>query len=140
MRKQSYFINKEDGFFLPFVMFIISIIFIVITANIATYRNDIHITDNYLEQLKIETLFQMGHGALKEDLENSDKIIDKKSYSFPEGNVEISLISSSDEKFIYDFIISTNKHPHYALIHQMNVPDQIKEKKPPNVYNFQQTP
>ncbi|OZU89980.1 hypothetical protein CIL03_02265 [Virgibacillus indicus] len=128
MRKQLFFINNEKGFFLPYVLFIISIIFIVITANITNYKNEIYITDAYLEQLKIETLFQMGHAELKEDVKNSEDMIDKKSYIFPDGNVEISLISFTEEIFHFDFNISTRKHPQYSIIHYMSIPDVQPEE------------
>lgn len=128
MRKQLLFINNEKGFFLPYVLFIISIIFIAISANIINYQNDIHITDTYLEQLKIETLFQMGHAALKEEIKNSGEMIEKKSYSFPDGKVKISLISFSEETLHYDFNISTSKHPQYSIIHYMNIP-QVKSEE-----------
>ncbi|WP_088050629.1 hypothetical protein [Virgibacillus dakarensis] len=89
MKKQLSFINKQHGFFLPYVLFITAIVLFVLTVNTNTYKNDIRIIHNHLEQLKIETLVQMGREKFKVETGTHTDERGTVSYSFPPGNVKI---------------------------------------------------
>ncbi|GAB3052030.1 hypothetical protein [Virgibacillus ainsalahensis] len=108
MKKRLYFINSERGFFLPYVLFTITLVFIYITSNIHAYRSEIDITEGLVENIKAETLFQMGHTKIKEEMETFDHA-SEVFYRFPEGSVEIELKSMSEDSYQLYFTMRTNK-------------------------------
>lgn len=105
MKKHLLFITKDTGFILLHVLFVISLLFILISSGIASYRNEIYITNRQIEQIKIETLFQMAQEKYKRELRNTDEVIDSVSYEFPEGEVDISVLSIEDTYLKLSFVI-----------------------------------
>ncbi|PAV29073.1 hypothetical protein CIL05_13950 [Virgibacillus profundi] len=125
MKKQLFSISNEQGFFLPYVLFIISLVFIIITTNINSYRNDIHITESHMEQLKIETLFQMGRTSLLEELKKEQTPIEKVTYIFPEGTVEIKIASETNGRSKLDFFLETNNDSNYLITNYLIAENEI---------------
>ncbi|WP_099158498.1 hypothetical protein [Virgibacillus ndiopensis] len=111
MKNQSFFIAKQNGFFLPYVLFLTAVVLIVLTTTINTYKSDLQITDNQLKQLKIETLFQMGRTKFKQNFFAIETDPDRNQvhYTFPDGNVSISYVHLIDKKYELTFTIHTNK-------------------------------
>jgi hypothetical protein len=105
--------NNKHGFFLPLVLFTVTIVFILITASIHSYQNDIQITERQVEQVIIESLFQLGRESLKDDLD-SPEIPDKVQYIFPDGTVNISILSN-DNFYVLGFSIITNNNTTYSF-------------------------
>lgn len=114
MKKRLSFINNQSGFFLPYVLFITSLVFIFITSNISIYQNELQITDRQVEQLKIETLFQMGRAKLKENIEMFEAG-NTATYLFQDGSVEILIEDWDDNKYKLFFTILTkgNQYKYY---------------------------
>lgn len=109
MKKQLSFISKENGFFLPYVLFITSLIFILTTSNIAIYQNDLQITKNQIEQIRIETLFQMARSTFKANISDYDEQNNIANYSFPDGKVEILIDSIEGEQYHLQFTMLTKE-------------------------------
>ncbi|MGM8365125.1 hypothetical protein ACLIBG_06510 [Virgibacillus sp. W0181] len=129
MKNQSPFTNRESGFYLPYVLFIITIIFIVITASIQVYSNDIQMTRKHLEQLKIETLFQISRTKLKEDIKNNSPSIRNKDhviYVLPEGTVTINFMPLEVNTFQLHFTILTDENTTYTLTNKLKINDENK--------------
>lgn len=89
MKKISFFLNDQSGFYLPYVLFITVIILLTVVTNVNLYQQNISMTGQHLDQLRIETLTQMAH----EKFANEYPVIESKElrvyYSFPYGNVEL---------------------------------------------------
>lgn len=115
MRKQLSFMTNTKGFFLPYVLFVTAFVFIIITANINIYTNDIQITHNHLDQLDIETLVQMGRTKFKEELSTIDSEAGTKTYVFPNGNVEITYELFSEMQYDLELTVYTNKDLVYSV-------------------------
>jgi len=47
--------TSQSGFFLPYVLFITAIVLFIVTANVNIYRQDVLLTHQHINQLKIET-------------------------------------------------------------------------------------
>lgn len=109
MKKRLSFINNQSGFFLPYVLFITSLVFILITSNISIYQSELQITARQVEQLKIETLFQMGRAKLKENIEMFEAG-NKATYLFRDGSVEILIEDRKDNKYTLFFTILTKNN------------------------------
>jgi len=92
MKNYLSYITRDNGFIMIHVLFVISLTFILVTSGIASYRNEILITDRQIEQIKIETLFQMGQAKYKQEQSASPSPILAANYDFPDGNVNISLV------------------------------------------------
>lgn len=128
MKRLLYFIDNQHGFFLPYVLFITSLVFILVSSYIATYQNDLHITDSQIEQLKIETLFQMGRTKLKEEIddnhfnENNNKVF----YLFPDGSVEILITALNEKQYALNFAIFTNKKTSYTINNLLQIGEVIE--------------
>lgn len=124
MKNRLSFMNNDAGFFLPYVMFIITLVFIFITANIQSYKNDIYITDRQVEHVIIESLFQLGRESVKTEI-NSPDVPDKVHYTFPDGTVEITINPREDYHELF-FSINTNKNTSYSFKNVM-----LKAEAPP---------
>src|SRR5699024_3718879 len=88
MKKQLSFTNSL-GFILSYVLFLIIIIFIVLSASIHIYKKEMLMTAQHIEQQKIESLIQMGITMFKEELLKKDIDKDYITYTFPDGTVDI---------------------------------------------------
>lgn len=92
MKKRLYFTNTK-GFILPLSLFVLSLVFIFIMANIYVYQQEGTMTFNHIEQIKGETLIQMGIEKFKEENPLEE---DTTKYTFPYGTVNIK--STFDEE------------------------------------------
>lgn len=128
MKKQLYFMNNQNGFFLPYVLFITSLVFILATSHIATYRSDLQITENQIEQLRIETLFQMGRTKFKNEVYKGkfDGSNNKVFYLFPDGSVEILIKAFDNEQFALFFTIFTNKRSGHKVNNLLQIGEVIE--------------
>ncbi|HLR80675.1 MAG TPA: competence type IV pilus minor pilin ComGG [Bacillota bacterium] len=127
MKNQSFFTNNDNGFFYPYVMFITAILFIVTTANINIYSNEIHLTKQLIEQTKIETLIQMGLTTFKEDVTTFKHPEGTVSYEFPSGQVNIAF-STRDERYMQlDLKIETDTNYRHEVVHIMRLSRKHKD-------------
>lgn len=101
-------ITKNDGFIMLQVLFVVSLLFILIISSIATYRNEVYITARQVEQVKIETLFQMAQSKYKQELAASDAPPSAASFSFPDGTVDISVTEITNHYIKLHFSIKFN--------------------------------
>lgn len=123
MKSPFQFINKANGFYLPYILFIITICFIVLTASINIYKNDIQITNKHVEQIKIETLFQMGRAKLKQDIKKKKpfKDGDEITYNFQEETVKIKVSPLGESSFQLHFTIRTDKDTNYTFTNRLRL-------------------
>src|SRR5699024_836597 len=111
MKKVLFITRNQQGFILPFSLFIISILLLLFTIQITIFKNDIQITHNHQEQLKIETLIQMGREKFKRDIvSKQQQATGTVTYKFPPGNVTIDYqkIDPSSYRLAWD-IASSDK-------------------------------
>src|SRR5699024_12696616 len=90
MKKQLSFITNQHGFFLPYVLFIPGLVFIIITASISIYKQDITLTHRLVEQTNIKSLEQMGSVSFKQNFEEMTYPADTVNYSFADETVKIT--------------------------------------------------
>lgn len=98
---------------MPYVMLVISIVIIFVTANIQSYKNEIYITDRQVEHVIIESLFQLGREKVKKEMDSLD-LPEEVHYTFPDGTVDISITPGRK----YDqliFNISTNNQTDFRF-------------------------
>lgn len=116
--------TNQHGFFLPYVLFITALIFIIVTASINIYKNDTHITHRLVEQTKIKTLVQMSSMKFKENLEELDSTDNPITYTFPDGNVEITYLVLNKQEIRIDFLINTEKNLAYQFQNILRLPEE----------------
>ena len=121
MKKLLFFIRDQHGFLLPYVLFMTALAFIVITVSIQMYRNEIEITDNQIEQLRVETLFQMGREQFIDDWENGRIEANPVVYSFPYGETKIHYMQLEDSLYQLHAVISTADGFSYVIRHPVNL-------------------
>lgn len=110
MEKPLYSTNNEQGFILPYVLFMSLLLSILITSSIKIYQNDAHLTENYLEQLQIETLFQMGKMKFQEEtLTSNDSLPSSTLFEFSHGTVEVHTRKNSTNFYEIVYIITTKE-------------------------------
>ncbi|MBY7143379.1 hypothetical protein KFZ56_10020 [Virgibacillus sp. NKC19-3] len=118
MKRQLFFMNNHAaGFFFPYVLFVTAIVFIFITATITMYANDGKITEKHMEQIKIETLFQMAHAKFKEENETKEMGSGETYYTFPDGDVKITHTLSDEDRYEMYFKITTDQNAVYSITH-----------------------
>ncbi|MCF3941765.1 hypothetical protein [Oceanobacillus alkalisoli] len=96
MKGYFRFITESNGFILLHILFIIAILFLLVTGSIFSYRNEVHITETQVEQIHVESLFQMSRlKYVKEQMQN-EEILQTASYDFPNGDVDIRITHLSE--------------------------------------------
>lgn len=133
-------IHKQEGFILPFVLFAVIIIMLAVTGGIHIYQNNIRLTDQHIQQLKIESSFQSGISLFKKDLIEGDILPPRTSdesttkYKVPDGDVTIIYrlakeeeITEMDEPVYHLRCRITVEDASYSFIHY--VPDSFDKNK-----------
>lgn len=117
----------SSGFILLHVLFIIAILFLIVTGSIFSYRNEVYITDTQVEHIQVESLFQMARlKYVKEQMEYKE-ILQAVSYNFPNGHVEITISHFTEayrklqfniQPFNQDYAFSINHLIHNDIFQQ----------------------
>ncbi|WP_090232222.1 competence type IV pilus minor pilin ComGG [Lentibacillus halodurans] len=121
MKKSLLTTINQRGFVLPYVLFVIALAIIIVTANVHLYQDEIRITHNQSEQLKIETLFQMARMQFKEDIFNQNESNSTMSYVFPYGNVLIEYAELSELQYHLFFTIQTDTGITHSIINRIKL-------------------
>ena len=130
MRETLSFILKEKGYMLPPVLLLCTFVLLSLSTNIISLQHDVKMTYNIIEQVKSQTLFEMGYIMYKEDeLENSNN--GTVEYHFPNGKVLIESNILEDLNYV-KFNIETDRQ-YYATVTKMLKISPEKEKTP--IYN-----
>lgn len=116
---------NERGFFLPYVLAISVVILCVIVTSLTIYNNERKMTHMLLEQLEVETLFQMSRVQFKEDA--LYKINDKGqiTYEYPNGTVIIQFVLEDEQKVSLDFSIKSTNDFLTEFHHIIHLEDNI---------------
>lgn len=120
MKKQLFSMN-EQAFFLPYVSFLIAIVFIVVISYVYTYQNDLFITEKHIEQIKIETLFQRSREEAKKEFihNNTLETEGQLQYTYPDGNVVISYVRVDSNQYQLHYTVQTENHSDYTFTNPM---------------------
>lgn len=134
MKKPLCHFIDQRGFFLPHVLFIISLTLLIVSANIKIYSNEVYMMNQLTEQIKIETLMQMGYARYKEDLENGEDMANVMWYTFPSGKVKVTYVSREENKVFVRYQIITEKQTSFLINGYINVEyEQINNETPISV-------
>ncbi|GAB4073457.1 hypothetical protein GCM10028778_09640 [Barrientosiimonas marina] len=121
MKKQLFITTDGQGFIFPYVLFVVSLALIILTASIQSYQSEISIAYNQSEQLKIETLIQMSRTQLANDLSNQPESNGEKSYNWPYGDVTVKYTKLNDQTYWLYFQIKTDNGAKHSLRNQLTV-------------------
>ncbi|MUV39645.1 hypothetical protein JNUCC1_03529 [Lentibacillus sp. JNUCC-1] len=121
MPKPSFFIN-QSGFILPYVVFISALVLIALSASIHMYHNEIYMTDIEMENIKTETLLQMGYTNYMKTIETGESP-GEQFYTFPQGRVHIQFVES---KAILNIKTTTNKNQRQTFVRPFSMPSEEK--------------
>ncbi len=100
---------------LPLVLFVTALVFLIISTTVHRYQNNVIMTKNQIEQLKIETLVQMSREKIKQELIQNGEIENQMDISFPYGEVSVRITSLTPEKYRLFFTITTNNQSKLQL-------------------------
>ncbi|WP_042145919.1 hypothetical protein [Paucisalibacillus sp. EB02] len=120
MKKQLHSIHKEKGFFLPSVLFLTTIVLLYFSTSLITYKHDVQLTYNLIEQVKSQTVFQMAYVQYKKDYLTQNKIKETVEYSFPIGIAEVKP-TVTGEIIQLEFTIQTNNDFKYSVTKLSNI-------------------
>lgn len=113
--------NNEKGFFLPYVLFITTIVFLLLTMSIKKYHQEIDMTYHHMEQLRIETLFQMAREELKLQILKDPQSSGSVAYNFPDGYVKVTYHELQTEHYKLLLSVQTINDSTYEFIHHMKL-------------------
>ncbi|SES83514.1 hypothetical protein SAMN05216389_102391 [Oceanobacillus limi] len=115
--------SNQKGYFLPSVMFICMIVFIVLTAHIQIYSNSLHMTDKIVENIKLESLFQMSYTKFQEDVKSFTYTEQEQTihYEFPDGTVEIKYFFQEMDSIHLMMNITSKNQAHYSITKQIKI-------------------
>lgn len=106
---------------LPYVLFVIALAFVVITTSVHLYQDELRITHNQTEQLKIETLLQMARTQFKEDVFNTHESDGTISYEFPYGDVQIKYAKLNEKTYRLHFSIQTDTGAAHSIMNRLSI-------------------
>ncbi|MFD1363064.1 hypothetical protein [Lentibacillus salinarum] len=106
---------------MPYVLFVIALALIIITANIDSYQDEIRITHNQTEQLKIETLLQMARTQFKDDIMNESETEGEMSYDLPYGHVLVEFMLLNDKQYLLYFTITTDNGAEHSIRNWLDI-------------------
>lgn len=121
MRKQSRFLCNQSGFYLPYVLGITVIIMFSTVTQINLYQQNIELTSQHLEQLRIETLVQMGYQKFEEEYPVVDLDPFEVYYSFPHGTVNLRYIVLDDLDYNLHVDVLTAEQSAHATFRRIKV-------------------
>lgn len=99
MKKRLTYFKSDQGFYLPYVLFVSVIALSFITTSIIKYNNELNISHQLMEQIEAETLIQMGRDKLIDEVAYYGQSVGEVHYVFPNG--EIKVIYEATETDIY---------------------------------------
>jgi len=115
MKKRLFCTTSQSGFIMPFVLFLTIFIFILVSSSIQHYKLDIEITERHIQQLKMETLFQMGREKVKQEI-NAVSLPETFTYDFPDGIVRIEAKALEQDTIELFYTIEAKSNHHiYAI-------------------------
>lgn len=128
MKKPSFIIHNQQGFILPYTLFVIAIMLFILTIQVTTYQNDIRISHNHQEQFKIKTLIQMGQEQFKQDIVSKQKTTGSVAYQFPPGKVSINYKQLDPSTYKLDWVVSppdkTYRQQNILTLDESNLNDE----------------
>lgn len=129
MKEHLLQIKNEQAYFLPFVIFIVLILFSAVTASIQIYRNEILIADNLWEQMKTETLVQMTMKKFSDEKPFIEHNIGIETYHFPSGIVDLSYERITPEIYKITLNIATDKQKNFTIHKRFIYKNEEHEEK-----------
>lgn len=126
MKKQSFIMSNQSGFFLSYTLFITTIIFIIITASIRTYQHEIEITHQLIDQLRGETLVQMGLAKFNQEYLPIERETFSVHYHLPDGEVTIAYSFIDDSEYRLHFTVITKNGLTYTTLKPIKSTSNIK--------------
>lgn len=125
--KKPFSLTNEHGFLLPYVLLIILLVFIIVTANIKIYNNEIQMMEHMTEQIKVETLLQMACMKYKNSITNEEDYPSSSFYTFPSGEVKVSYLSHKKNTVIVRYSVTTDKQTTYSVKSTLEISSKINE-------------
>lgn len=107
--------KDESGFFLPFVIYVVIIIFSVITTTLTIYNNDLNISNQSWEQMKAETIVQMSVKQFKLDKPYVTNSTGTTIYEFPTGNVIVNYKMLEENQYLLMLTIETDRETLFSI-------------------------
>lgn len=83
------------------------------------YQDEIQITHNQINQLKIETLIQMARTSFKEEILLGKELDNPIHYHFPYGDVEIDYIVINENEYHLLFSIKTDSNATFMIANRL---------------------
>ena len=124
MKKTFYW--NEKGSVLPLVLVISSLIVVSFISSVNLFIKNIEEKQFIVEQIEVETLFQMSKHDIKNIIDNKEVLDSELEFNYPNGNVYIKVIQNSE--FIYtiknEFELANNSSYYfdYQLNNKLEVP------------------
>lgn len=110
------------------MVFVVSLVALLLLGSIATYRNELYITNRQIEQIQIETLFQMGRAAYIEEQQQVEEVLRQATYDFPYGRVDVSLSNLTETyRKLYFRITIHQREGFFPIIHLLK-PENLNQQ------------
>src|SRR5699024_2735345 len=115
--------TKDNGFIMLHVLFVISLLLLLISHAVASYRMEVHMTDRQIEQIKMETLFQMAREQYKTEYQKSNVLNNNVIYYYPQGEVNITILETENSYVKLSFVIRLPDSDEYLPVNHLFIYD-----------------
>lgn len=113
--------TNEKGFMLPYILLIILLTFVCLSASVHIYNNEINLTQSHIDRLKIETLIQMAYTEFKDDFSQFELEREEVYYRYPDGHVTITYTIFNESLANLYFYVETESNAVYTVTKLINL-------------------
>ncbi|MBM7569675.1 competence type IV pilus minor pilin ComGG [Aquibacillus albus] len=102
--------RNSKGFILPYFMLIMVLTLMVISSSVTVYINHIEVSKLEIEQMKLQTLIQMAHAELLDNLQQSESSESgQKIFDYPYGQVTAAYSFINSDTIDVQFYVISDK-------------------------------
>jgi hypothetical protein len=121
MKKLFISFHNQNGFLFPYVLFTAVLACVIVSSSVVIHKNNTNFASFYKEQLKMNTLTQMGISLFKEEIGSINTDQGSRSYSFPYGNVKIHY-QKKEETMVISCYVTTSERASYVTTQTFPIP------------------
>ena len=118
MKNSWSFTRNQNGFAFPLVLLASAAILLFVSNGIQMYQAESKITDDLLEQLKVETIFQTSNWELRQIISeaNGRELPSRYKFEHPHGSASVHLNSSNEGIYQAIFNIETDTGTYHIML------------------------
>lgn len=107
MNERSSILKRDDGYFYPFVLFVIVLLISILITSTIIYQNEQKISSQLIEQMYAQSLVQLSKATFVKEHPHLTENEGTLHYEFPLGEVAVHYKKISYETIVLEMDVTT---------------------------------